>query len=328
MEKFLNRLERKLGRYAIHRLTAVLIGCYVIGYVISVFSPSLLSYMYLDPAYILKGQIWRLITWIIVPPSSAVSYNLIFAVIMLFFYFSIGTALERTWGDFRYNVYIFGGLIISIIAAFISYFVLRAATGSEVYIGGVFSTYYICMSILLAFAFTFPDIRVMLWFVIPLKVKWLGIVYGLFMAYDIVTYLRAYFSTRNGAYIVGCVAIVASLANFLIFFMGQNHKAFAGKRRAAQYRTYQRRNTPGGRTGGTNGREYGGTNGGEYGNAGGVIFAAGKSSGSIARHRCIICGRTDVTDPDLDFRYCSKCVPGSEYCSDHLFTHIHNKKEN
>ena len=112
MNRFLNKLERRLGKYAVPNLSMVLIGCFIAGYIIQAINPSMLGFMYLDPMYILKGQIWRIFTWIVVPPSSLD----IFTLIMLLFYFSIGRTLERTWGTFRYNVYIFGGMLISVLA--------------------------------------------------------------------------------------------------------------------------------------------------------------------------------------------------------------------
>ena len=306
MDRFIRKIEKKFGKYAVPHLTAVIIACYVVGYFIQIAAPQLLNLMYLDPLYILKGQVWRIITWIVVPPSGAASYNLFFAIIMLFFYFSIGTSLERSWGDFRYNLYIFSGLIISIIAAFLSYALLYAATGTAYSIGGVFSTYYICMSMLLAFACTFPDIRILLWFVIPLKVKWLGIVYALFMAYDVITNIRNFISSGNYVYIVYCIAIVASLANFMIFFVSRNTMKRSPSQFTKQYKRYNR---------------YDRTK--EAGTAG--SFKSGTQNRQLPRHRCAVCGRTDVSDPDLDFRFCSKCAGGMEYCSDHLFTHKHVK---
>lgn len=75
----------------------ILIMCYVAGYVIELMGKAagnnLLGFLTLDPYRILHGQVWRLVTWVIVPPESLD----IFTIIMLFFYYSLGTALERTW---------------------------------------------------------------------------------------------------------------------------------------------------------------------------------------------------------------------------------------
>ena len=98
MNKFLNNLERKVGKWAIPNLTMLMIGCYVVGYILQMISPQVFSYMTLEPAYILRGQLWRIVTWILIPPYQMGGDLLggIFTVIMLFFYMSIGTSLERT----------------------------------------------------------------------------------------------------------------------------------------------------------------------------------------------------------------------------------------
>ena len=91
---FLDKMERKYGRYAIHHLTAYIIVTYIAGYLIELTGTGLSSYLTLEPYYILHGQIWRLVSWILIPPGSLD----IFTIIMLMFYYSIGTSLERAWG--------------------------------------------------------------------------------------------------------------------------------------------------------------------------------------------------------------------------------------
>ena len=141
---FLNKMERKFGRYAIHNLSTYIIGAYVIGYFLYFLAPGVLyNYLSLEPYYILRGQIWRLITWVLIPPESPG----IFTIIMLMLYYSLGNSLEQTWGAFRYNAYIFSGIISTIIGAFILYAVMG---GNIVFGQALFSTYYINMSIFLA----------------------------------------------------------------------------------------------------------------------------------------------------------------------------------
>ena len=123
---WLNKLERKIGRYAVPNLIIWLIGAYTIGYVFGTVSPGILSYLTLSPYHILHGQIWRLVTWVFMPTES----NLIFLLIMALFYYQLGMALERTWGTFRFNVYIFGGMIFTVIGAFVLY--ADACTGGTV----------------------------------------------------------------------------------------------------------------------------------------------------------------------------------------------------
>lgn len=273
---WLNKLEKKFGRYAIPNLTMYLIGTYVIGYGIRYLLPNLIGWLTLEPAYILRGQVWRIVSWILVPPGG----NLILVVIMLMFYYSLGTSLERTWGTFRYNVYIFSGILFTVIGAFILYFLAGGAVG----VGYFFSTYYVNMSIFLAFAASYPDMEVMLYFVLPIKMKWMAVVYVVLILNSIV---QGNIATR--------VAIIASLLNFIVFFLSsRNMKPYNPKERArkAQYKKQSRPH---------------------------MKYPDGSA------HRCAVCGRTELSNPELEFRFCSKCNGNYEYCQDHLFTHQHVK---
>ena len=138
--KFIDKMERKYGRFGIRNLTVYIVICYVIGYMLLMTNSNLLSWFSLEPKYIMQGQIWRLVTWVIYPPSN--SNVLFFALMILFFYYPIGTSLERTIGTFRYNVFIFSGMIFTIIGAFIMYFVLNAMYGNawNGLVGSAFST--------------------------------------------------------------------------------------------------------------------------------------------------------------------------------------------
>ncbi len=288
----MGKLEQKFGRYAIRNLSLILVICYGVGYLIELTGlTNILYYLTLDPYLILHGQVWRLVTWIIIPPSGFS----ILTLITLFFYWSIGRSLERAWGDWFYNVYIFSGMLFTIIGSFLLLAYFTIAYGSYDNAGlimnvasGYFSTYYVNMSIFLAFAATFPDSVVLLMFFIPIKVKWLGIIYGAFLLYQFVSALL-------GGSIVTSVVIIVSLLNFLIFFV---------------YRQKLRGNTPRQRfRQAVRHHEYN------------ADYRAGQAK--IAKHKCAICGRTDEEYPDLEFRFCSKCNGNYEYCSEHLFTHKH-----
>lgn len=91
---WLDKLERKFGRYAIPNLTVYLLAGYVIGFAVYYLAPNLLRYLTLEPYYILHGQIWRIISWVLIPPTGSL-FSLFFLVLL---YYSLGTALERTWG--------------------------------------------------------------------------------------------------------------------------------------------------------------------------------------------------------------------------------------
>ncbi|MFV0528794.1 MAG: hypothetical protein ACK5MN_08770 [Lachnospiraceae bacterium] len=276
---FIYKLERKYGKFGIKNLTLYIMICYVIGFALDILFPSILPFLTLNPYYILQGQVWRLVSWLLIPPSGAS----IFVIIMLLFYYSIGTSLERAWGSFRYTLYIFSGIIFTILAAFLLFILTGDASTSVSY---QFSTYYISMSIFLAFAATYPDMQVLLYFVIPIKVKWLAYVNVALLLYS------AFTGIRQGTWAVLYV-IVASLLNFILFFLGtRNIKRFHPKevRRKKEF-----------------------------------THAVSKSRAENATHKCTICGQTNLDNPDLEFRFCSKCKGNHEYCQEHLFTHQHIK---
>lgn len=217
---FLNKMERKFGRYAIHNLTKYMIGCYIIGYILlyggSLFHISFTQYLSLSPYHIVHGQIWRLVSWLLIPPPSS---NLIFVLIMLMFYYSLGETLERTWGAFRYNVYILGGVLFTVIGAFILYFIAGGSPITSLYYSGAFSTYYINLSIFLAFAVSYPDMQVLFMMIIPMKMKWLAVLDVAYLLYDMV----------NGSWGIRTV-IIASLLNFIIYFLAtRNYQRISPK---------------------------------------------------------------------------------------------------
>ena len=118
MNKLLDKLENKIGKHAISNLSLYIIIAYILGYVLS-FTGNLEVFA-LNPYKILHGQVWRILTWIVVPPSR---FDF-FTIIMLYFYYQLGTTLERTWGAFRYNLYIFSGVFYTVVGAFVVYIVL------------------------------------------------------------------------------------------------------------------------------------------------------------------------------------------------------------
>lgn len=292
--------ERKFGKYAIRNLSFVLVSCYAVGYLLELVDKSgfVLSWLTLNPYAILHGQIWRLVTWILIPPSSG---GLFFTLIMLYFYCSIGTTLERTWGTYRYNVYLFQGMLFTVAGSFLlmgycylfkptiflsslTGTVLTIQTPADYFavIALMFSTYYINMSIFLAFAATFPEAQVLLMFIIPIKIKWMGMIYAVMLVFQ--------FLSTN---VYGKFAIGASLLNFVVFFLTSRNMMYLNPKqihRRQEFKRDVRRNT------------------------------------GITKHKCAICGRTEVDSPQMQFRFCSKCDGNYEYCEEHLYTHTHIKR--
>lgn len=288
----MSEFNRRKQSFSIPNLPLYLIIAYVIGYVIQLTTPELYQFLQFNPYEIFQGQIWRVVTWILVPPESLG----IFTIIMLLLYYSLGRELEHTWGSERFTKYIFSGIIFTVVAGLILYLVLviiyGTATGSifGLIIGGYVSTYYINMSIFLAYAFTYPEQELLLYFIIPIKIKWFGFLYGAYIIYDIISAFRS--SINLG--IIVLVLIVASLLNVVIYVVldkktGRNPSAI---KRKAQYNKSIKKAKPN-------------------------VYANG------ARHKCAICGRTELDDSTLTFRYCSKCSGNKEYCQEHLFTHEH-----
>ena len=322
INSFLNNIERRAGRYAVPQLTKYMILTYIIGYVLYFVELAsrlpLLEFILLSPERILHGQIWRLFTWIFMPPSAPG----LFTIIMLLFYYQIGTALEQTWGDFKYNLYIFSGLLLMVIGAFVLY-----AFGHSV--DGMFTTYYVNMSIFLAFAACYPDMQVMLYFLIPLKIKYLAFLDVAFLVYQA---LVSSWPER--------VSIIVSLLNFLIFFFTSRDYKSVSPRERARKRNFKKAYERGPYYQGNKRRQGFKTAGGTgqhtaSGDTGGNASDPGRTSafhsvkhrgdGQITKHRCAICGRTELDGDMLEFRFCSKCAGNYEYCQDHLFSHTHVK---
>lgn len=284
---WLNKLERKIGKLAIPNLMIWLIGAYGIGFVLYMVSPATVNWMVLSPYHVLHGQIWRLITWIFIPTSTDVFSLLIMSLL----YYQLGSELERAWGTFRFNVYIIGGMIFTVLGAFILYGVMYLAGGAQMALmstAGIafgISTRYINLSIFLAFALMYPDMQILLMFIIPIKMKWMAAVYGAITLYSFV---------KSGW--GGRVAIFMSLLNFIIFFLStRNFKRYSPQEvhRRQAFKAQMREPRPG---------------------------------SGITKHKCAVCGRTELDDPNLEFRFCSKCEGNYEYCSDHLFTHQHIRR--
>ena len=294
--KLMDTLERKLGRFAIRNLMLYIVLGNIAVFCMCTFNTDFVRFLTLDPYQVLHGQVWRLVTWVISPPSS---FD-IFTIIMLLFYLSLGNSLERVWGTWQYNVYIFTGILLTVLVSFVcmgifylvygeaATLVMKALCASGAW---QFSTYFINMSIFLAYAATFPNAQVLLMFVVPIKVKWLGIVYGGMLVYEMISYFRIGLSAY-AEYWFGVAAIAASLLNFLIFWLrSRNHMHWNPKqmKRKMEFRQDIRRNP----------------------------------NPKITKHKCAVCGRTEQDDPTLEFRFCSKCNGNYEYCQYHLFTHQH-----
>ena len=283
---FLNKMERKIGKYAIPNLMIYLIAAYCIGFVIYTVNPNFMLMLTLSPYHILHGQVWRLITWILMPTDTRVFSLLIMALL----YYQLGSALERSWGTFRFNVYIFGGMLFTVIGAFILYGIYAAAgTGSLETISLIssltFTTNYINLTIFLAFAVMYPEMQILLFFIIPVKMKWMAVVYAVLIAINLIL-------TSWG----GRIAIIMSILNFLIFFLSTRNYRRVSPKEIHRKQVFK------------------------------AQMREPRRGSMVTKHKCAVCGRTELDDPNLEFRFCSKCDGNYEYCQDHLFTHQHIRR--
>jgi membrane associated rhomboid family serine protease len=260
----MDKLERKIGRYAIKDLMKFIVMITGLVYLLTIFGAGYeyLNKLTLIPAYVMKGEVWRLITYIFIPESLS---NPLFAFFTLYLYYMIGTSLEHEWGSFRFNVYYFIGMLGTTIAAMI--------TGSA-------TATYLNLSLFLAFAKLFPDYQILLFFILPIKMKYLGWINWAFILFSLITG-----SMPQRA------AIVASVLNYLIFF---GKDIIVGRKNSG--RAY------------VNKKKF-------------EVIRSPKAS----MHKCSVCGITEIENPDMDFRYCSKCEGDHEYCMEHLFNHEHKK---
>lgn len=286
MSNWLNKLERKLGKYAIPNLMYYVIILYALGYVLNLINPLFyFLYLQLDAAAILHGQVWRIVTFIIQPPSM----NLILLIFALYLYYMIGRQLEMTMGSFRFNFYFFTGMLLHVIAAILVYLL----TGVSL---TMMSTWYLNMSLFFVFAAFYPDVQFLMFFAIPIKAKWLACIDALYFLYAIVPVILPF---GRGGSVSEAVAAAVSALNFLLFYLSTKSVHPYSPKQVKRKREYQRKVNQARRPDNT--------------------YANG------AKHRCAVCGRTELDDPRLEFRYCSKCNGNYEYCQDHLFTHTHVK---
>ena len=320
------KLENKLERFTIPYLYIVIITCIIIGYLIRYMIPSLYDQLLLIPYMIVvRHQFWRLFTWIFTIPYeiSGSFLMMLFLPINLFFYYSLGRALEAYWGRFMYNLYVIGGALLTdilVVLGGIYYYYLSpnaemhmssftsdvAMLGDPVY-AGLNVTHFMLLSIFLAFTVVGGDHMVYLYFVIPIKMKWLGYVDLLLLLYYFIT----------GGLFTKLIVIGAITNYFIYFFINRSKTAPTlkdRKRKAAFVKATQKGYKARRRSGGSNVISF----------SNGSIIPPGEGNPEgISIHKCAVCGCTEISHPEMEFRFCSKCNGNYEYCSEHLYTHQH-----
>jgi membrane associated rhomboid family serine protease len=249
---WLDKLEKRFGFIAIPGLirAVVLFNVLVLGLVW--LNPDFRFVLALDPARIVHGEVWRLVTYIFIPQTFSW-----WVVLFLWFLWFIGDGLERAWGAFRLTLYFFVGMVGTTIAAF--------------FFGSNFSNSMLISSLFFAFARFYPDVVIYLFFILPVKIKWL--------AWFSAAVLLVGFVIGSNAY---RVSLIAALSNYLIFF---GPEIIHDARHRHEVSTRRRR------------------------------FEGQSRSKAESIHKCAVCGATELSDPNLDFRVARD---GEEYCVPHL----------
>ena len=275
-------------RFGIPNLMRVIVIGNVAVYVLMLLTQAndanALSFLTFNLNALLHGEVWRLVTFVFVP-----AYSSPFALLIsLYFYYWIGSTLERQWGTAKFNLYYISGTLLTVLGV-----VLASLITGNPYLTAA-GTGYVNLSMFFAFAFLFPDTTVLLFFILPVKMKWLAYLDGALFAFDIIKAIGAH----NWA---GVVLPIVALLNFAVFIWPEVHylkerAKYQNSRKTVQFRQAQQQQ-------------------------------AKQAQQQGYRHKCAVCGRTDTDYPDLQFRYCSKCVGYHCFCQDHIFNHMHFTEE-
>lgn len=288
----MNDLRRKWNRFLYNNsgkgipnlMLFISIGTLVVWFFMMV-DPSYAIYNFLrfDRGLIFRGQIWRLFTYIFIPQNSG-----IWLFLLLFAYYGIGRMVEAVWGTLKFNLFYLFGIVLMDIGALI--------------LGTDASAYYLNLSLFLALATMYPDNRVLLMYIIPLKMKYLAWVYLLFAVIDVAQ---------------GDFSPIFALMNYFLFFGRDCVNVLPGGDRVGKRKF-----------------DYGYRTNTKAGKAWAKAYQDRHTTGRAAgpkkvidmptyRHKCSVCGKTDVSHPDLEFRYCSRCNGFYCYCQEHINNHAH-----
>ena len=286
VRKWVDKFCYKHPKFGINNLMLYITGLFVLVYLISIMdrTGTFISLMEFNPYRIIRGEVWRIISWAFIPTS-----DFPWIIIELYFYYFIGSTLENAWGSGRFTIYYAMGIVLNIIYGLI----LSLAMGTPVYI----TAFYLNLSMFFAFAAMYPEQRVLVMFFIPVKVKWLAWIDAAFLIYRMLSACVA------GSWAIAFLPLVAIL-NFFIFcgdeltygfrrsgFGNVNSNTINFKRESRKIKKAQAQQ----RT----------------------------ESGKPYRHKCAVCGRTDADYPNLEFRYCSRCAGYHCFCMDHINNHVH-----
>ncbi|MCI8870779.1 MAG: rhomboid family intramembrane serine protease [Lawsonibacter sp.] len=283
LSRWLSRFCYDHPRFGIPELMKYIVFGNVAVFVLDLFSQGTFSAIIaFYPSLIFRGQIWRLATFVFVPMNLG-SVWFIFSTMLYFF---LGTTLERQWGTARFSLFYLLGTVLNVLAGFALYFALGQPAGLQ-----TANMYYVNMSMFFAFATLYPDTEFRVYFILPVKVKWLAWLDAAFFAFDIGYYLF------SGLPLLAALPVVGLLNYFIFFWDDLADMVRRGGQRAARRVNPQT-----------------------------INFKRAQREVQHRRgylHKCAVCGLTDADNPSMEFRYCSKCSGYYCYCMDHINNHVH-----
>ena len=249
-------------------------------------SNTLYNVLCFNRSLILQGQVWRLFTYVFTFNAG----NILFMLVSLLCYFSLGRAMENSWGTFRFNLFYFTGVVMMDI-----FCMLFGGFRADVY--------YLNMSLFLGYATLYPNAGFLLFFIIPVK-AWIFALFDLIITFSDVVRL-----TVAGLFPYNLFPLIA-IANYFLFFGKDVVKVIPLSWRVNAGRLFKKK--PGTKKTGTV----------PFPTAGSYQATTAKAQAPYT-HKCTVCGRTDVTNPELEFRYCSRCNGYHCYCEEHISNHTH-----
>lgn len=259
----LDKLERAFGRLAISNLALYIVMGQVFVLLAAMLQVLQLENLLFAPVLVLHGEWWRAVTFMLVIPVPQSALGFVFTAFGWYLFYMMGNALEHFWGAFRFNLYVFISYALTVVLAFITP-------------NAVVTNIFILGSVFLAFAYLNPDFELVLFFVLPVKIKWLAL---LAWAWNVVLFIRGDLADR--------LQIGASVGSFFLFFAADMIRTLRQGRRTA-------------------------------------VRRAERAAEQVKpRHVCHVCGKSDRSHPQLDFRYCSKCAGDQCYCPEHIQNHAH-----
>lgn len=268
----MNQFERRFQKFSITNLTMYIIVGKVFCFLLGLFNSPIYDMLTFNASAIMSGEVWRLITYMFVPQSSPLWF--IFEIILFYW---MGTSLEQEWGSFRYTAYIFGSILGVAAAVLVGHFLGWTGMLATNMIPSLFH-----YTMFLPFAWYNGNEELRIYFVLPVKIKYLAII-------DVILIISIFVQTAYMKQI--WLVLLLSMVNMLVFFIAVFLKRGKQRTRLANFHH--------------------------------KVAKSERQQKKTTMHRCAVCGITEKDDPNMTFRYCSKCYGDHEYCEKHLADHTH-----